>query len=355
MKRYYSASNIFIACACGVLAGCSPDASAHYSTAHLEIETTFGEPLCQGDLDRWEDFIDVVELELDVQLQPGLNIYLWDVFDWPIGKWCSRGAVGCYVSSRDTIYSTIEPLDHELVHAIAERLGSKHAFFDEGIAVALEGESTRFGDSRPSDNIGLSSQEVDRTTAGHFVRWLIETGESGNLRKLLSSKSTVSFGDVFGSSIEDIEQEFFNEAPWSYPPFFTHDVPELPSLGNHRWGEDVSLSCDRGDVYGRPEGVAAIRTLTIIDSGSYVVWTDADGVLFSKRQKEIIWDDGDFIDQSMGDVPLGMAHWINGSEVQVVNFAPGEYELWISNYAGEDAAYAQISISPFLGQTPQRG
>ena len=103
----------------GSLSSCTPDFDTHYSTTHLEIETNFEDPLCEGDLQRWDALVDHLETQLQVELEPGLELYLWDEVDWPYGRWCQSWAVGCYSAIQHRIWSTIYAADHELVHAVA--------------------------------------------------------------------------------------------------------------------------------------------------------------------------------------------------------------------------------------------
>jgi hypothetical protein len=79
-KHVAGASHLYLVCISSILGACEPDLSpTSYSTTHLEIETSFQDPLCRGDLDRWDNFLNAVEAQLGVQLEPGLEVYLWDV------------------------------------------------------------------------------------------------------------------------------------------------------------------------------------------------------------------------------------------------------------------------------------
>jgi hypothetical protein len=333
--------------------GCSPHWDTSYVTENFEIETVFSDPLCEGDLQRWDQLVEGLENNLNVALAPGLGISLWDESSWPDGRWCPKRAVGCYSHRAHHIYATFWSLEHELVHAVAQgALGMNEPFFAEGAAEALQSAPTRFGATLPTSNIGLRTLEVDRITAGHFVRWLWETYGAQSVRELLASKGNEkAFAQVYGVSLASVEARYLEEAPWSYPPMFVHAVPSVPMTGDRLWEESVVLDCASSDAYGRVGGMATIRTLIIETSGYYGVWTSADGLSVSQRQHAIIASEAEALAQIAGDVPAGTPRWLKGGEVHVLELAPGEYEIWITDF-DRDLGQAEIAIWAHQGPIP---
>ena len=335
-------------------AACGPAPERSYSTEDFELHTQFSEPLCEGDLDRWSAFAVHAEELLDTPLEPGLRVHVWDEQDWSAEPWCLARTSGCYAPGRHRIFTTISALQHELVHAVAEGRGSRNAFFSEGVATAFEGDPTSFGANAPVDNIELGTRMVDRFTAGHFTRWLWETREPALLLDLLSTKANAAaFEDIYGASLEEVQEQYFLEAPWSYPPTFFHELPLLPRVAEDYWEETVSLDCGRTDVYGRPGGTAAIRVLRVEQPGVYTLWTDADGFSISRRQHELIADAAGAEFVGRGDVPGGLAAWYAGGSMHTVELNVGEYELWVTDIGAEldaatMAAWAQLGPTPTL-------
>lgn len=332
--------------------GCSPNWDTQYSTDHLEIETQFSDPLCEGDLQRWEALVVDIEDNLGVSLEPGLGISLWDELDWPYGRWCPKWATGCYSRPAHRIYATFSSIEHELVHAVAQSLGLNEPFFDEGVAEALQSAPTRFSASVPSSNLGLKGSELNRTTAAHFVRWLFETYGTEPLRELLASKGDLdAFADAYGQSFAEVEARYFEEAPWSYPPKFFHEVPGVPMVGDRRWQEQVAVDCAGPDAYGRIDGIAIIRTLNIDTRGYYGLWTSADGLWVSRRQRTIVASEADALEQLDGDVSPDLGLSLKGGEVHVLELAPAEYEVWIADF-GRDLDEAEIAAWWHQGPIP---
>ena len=335
-----------------LLCACGPSPDRSYSTDNFDVHTEFVAPLCTGDLERWTQFVDHTETLLDIELKAGLDVHVWDETQWSADPWCPATTTGCYAPVRHRIFTTLASLQHELVHAVAEGWGSRNAFFSEGVAMAFEGEATSFGWSAPSDNIDLGTRRVDRLTAGHFTRWLWETRDHELLLELLASKAdAAAFEKIYGQSLADAEQQYFVEVPWSYPPLFFHEVPPLTALAGDYWQESVDFDCERPDVYGRLEGIAVIRLLDIDEPGTYVLWTDSDGISISRRQHEIIVDMADAEALAGGDVPNGFSAWYAGGTLHVLELNEGEYELWVTDI-GAELSTAAVAVWAHLEPSP---
>ncbi len=144
-----------------------------YETEHLRIGTDSDEPICAGTLDELEARVRVVEDVLEVRVEEKLELYL---FEGGVTGWCSEAAAGCYSRREKRVYTPLEHAGHEIVHAaVHQTIGGSDALFNEGFAVDLTGANSGFPGTYPGSNLGLSSPEVSRPTAGHFMRWLRES------------------------------------------------------------------------------------------------------------------------------------------------------------------------------------
>ena len=206
--------------------------------------------------------------------------------------------------------------------------------------------------SSPSSNLGLSTGDVDRSTSSHFVRWLWESEDPQRMRDLIRSKGTSEdFAAIYGFSLAEAEQRYFDEAPWSYPPMFAWQVPALPKVAAQRWEEQIIFDCDGADAFGRAGGMAMIRTITIEERGYYALWTAADGFSLERRSQAIVEDIADAWEQLAGDIPADFVVWIPGGKIEILDLAPAHYELWVSDF-GTDLATADVAIWRHLGPIP---
>lgn len=332
-----------------------------YETTHLRIETAFSEPLCQGDLDHMELVIASVEDELGITMSGRAHVYLWAETEWPpTPNKCVTGSAGCIHGGE--IHSTLYALDHELVHA-ATNLGSRTIpIWSEGTAEALSSTRTRFPVEAPIDNLELDIPELSHRTAGHFVRWLLETHGAEKLRTLLDTTgdARVGFENTYRMTIEAAQEQFFAEAPYSYGAFIACDFPDLDPSGDLEWHEEFAIDCADPDVRGGPYGMGMPRVLTITEPGYYAFSTTASRGSIGRCDDEDLALEPVDGDPTLGDIPAVTRYFTEqyvtafpgDGEVSVLSLAAGRYEVHVG-FTDHETRSAAIDVRAAPGPIPQ--
>jgi len=226
------------ASACG-----EPLPPIRYETDKALIGTDFDDPVCEHQLAAIDEHIRFVEDMLDAPSDEKIEIYVY-----ANGPGDCIG-LGCYYHEEGIIKTTWPAIDHEVVHAVEARFTDEpRVFWSEGVAEALEMNGTHEGASSVLDNIDQQDRRaLDYATAGHFVRWLMETQDPSLIRPLLEGSAVDS---VYGSSMEQLAEDYETQHPYAYPPWFPCDYPPLSSPEPEYWTEEIAISCDH------PEGTA---------------------------------------------------------------------------------------------------
>lgn len=207
---------------------------------------------------------------------------------------CMATALGC--EEGGIIFAKEAPLDHELVHAIAHRLGHPPPFFTEGFAAAYGG----LGAIRKAPMIStygvresVFAQDylsVDYGAAGAFNAFLVAShGIEAYLEAYAllprEPRATVIddvFRDVFGASLAQLMDDFAaTELPCSRAENDAKLVecaaPEIAWDGLAL--EDVrQLSCEQGDALGPYNGheLVVLKTLVVPQNGLYEITVTQD-------------------------------------------------------------------------------
>lgn len=347
---------------CGIilmLAGaCEQLPDFRYQTEHLHVATDFDEPLCRGDLDHYELLISTLESQLGTTLDKQVDVYLWDPLAWsPSPGWCSsETASGCY--GQATIHSSLDSVDHELVHAVAEGLGSPAPFWSEGAAEALQSDRTFFNNSLPLDNVDLDTSTLSYQTAGHFSRWLLETYGQERYRELLRSRGSArsAFAATYSMSLEDAQSLYVQEAPYSYDALVTCEHPELERLDPTRWAESIEVNCEAKHVRGGPRGMGAFRVLTVEQRATYALFTDASIATIARCRDLVLDTEPVADDPAYGDVPPTTPEFVTqyvqlfavGGETTVLDLVPGRYEILVGfpDFEPGDVTVSVELVSP---------
>jgi len=116
-------------------------------------------------------------------------------------------------------------LEHEIVHAVVDRFAQPPPFWNEGIAVALDGNGTQHGTATVMQSIHVDdAADLDYSTAGHFVRWLLEEHDPTRIRPILDG---AAFEPTYDLPFPEAAALFEDEQPFAYPPWFPCDYPLL--------------------------------------------------------------------------------------------------------------------------------
>jgi len=273
-------------------------------------------PLCEGDLAAIERSIVRIEGLLDAEDGDPLEIFLHDRVA-TLG--CSTVLAGCYVDGE--IHTLWQAIDHEIVHAIASRLERSSSFWNEGIAVALSGRIRR-GRTGVDSNLALSPGDLDYSTAGHFVRWLVEDHGIEGVRKIARGQT---FRDSYEMDLEDAITEYESSAPWSYPSWNPCPGTLLTPMAPGHFEASIEINCsEMEDTTQLSLGVATVRTFDIENAGSYRLFIGGGTHVFMVAcQLDVVEEppDSDFL----GDIIREDA----GAKPPTVFFSDVENEVWL--------------------------
>lgn len=246
---------------CGATA-CSDDLPPiRYETEQALIGTSDSTPLCGWDLAAIDSHISFVEEVLDAESAEKVDIYLYD----ELPPDC-RG-VGCY-KEEGYVLATWLSYEHEVVHAVVDRFADPPLFLSEGIAEALTERGTERGSTTVAENLEVTdAADLSYSTAGHFMRWLIEDrGGFEPARALLSGGDPRS---IHGASLVRLGEEYEVEAPHYYPPWSSCDQPSLLEVGEEHWRETIDVECERADVSRLGEAAVSLWRSVELGGGRY--------------------------------------------------------------------------------------
>jgi hypothetical protein len=236
--------------------------SIQYETDEALIGTDFDVPLCPDDLDRIDRHIAFVEDILDAESDEKIEIYIYASSP----PRCREGGYSCYDDRRKMVRTNWSDLEHEVVHAVVDRFAKPPPFWGEGIAVALDRNGTHLGVATVMQSIHVpDSRDLDYSTAGHFVRWLLEEHDPAHIRPILTG---AAFEPTYGMPFDDAAASYEAEHPFAYPPWFPCDHPPLP-WQDGVWRESLDIGCDtEGGSTGEGGPFSVLRTVEL-EPGSY--------------------------------------------------------------------------------------
>lgn len=323
-----------------------PELPFAYHTEHLDIHSDIER--CEGDLARWEGFIEYAEVYTSVSMPESVDMYVWEgrAFDGP--SVCGGELGGCFRRSTRRIYCGVAVCEHELVHAVTADLANHDSFFIEGLAEALFNPN-QFGQFAPTFPV-TSSSDVDYASAGHFVRWLLETyGPTSLIAHMSAPGGVAEFEAIYKVPLEDMIAAYFTTAAPKYPALYDYPTPDFEPVGDARWSSTLDFSCDHDDIRGTDEGRAAIRRLTIPKTGSYAFWTSTGGPIYGRAKSVTSDEDAGEIFGSAFDLPPGV--------IAIIPVNAGIYEIRVIATPGVETGvvmvWSSLSAEPvFPGGIP---
>lgn len=240
-----------------------------YETEKAIIGTNFDVTLCQDDLDRIDQHIVFVEDMLDAASDDKIEIYIYASSPprcpGPEGN-------SCYDPRRKIIRTHWSVLEHEIVHAIVDRFAQPPPFWNEGIAVALDGDGSHPGVATVMQSIHVDdAADLDYATAGHFIRWLLEEQDPARIRPILRG---AAFEPTYDLPFAEAVALFEQERPYAYPPWFPCSYPALPLDDDGVvWRETVKTTCDfPGGSTSEGGPYSVVRTVELVP-GRYEIET----------------------------------------------------------------------------------
>lgn len=323
-----------------------PDLPYEYTTEHLEIHSD--RQRCGNDLARWEGFSQFVVDYLGLPDAEPADLYVWDDKTFDAEAICHGPFGGCFWRSHGghgIAYSSVGSVEHELVHALTQEYETNDSFFKEGLADALSSPNL-FGLYGPVFPVSRSSK-VDYRSAGHFVRWLLDTRGLALLLKYMTQESSVAaFEQLYGVELAALTDEYFAEAQAWYPRLYEYGAPSLDSIAEGVWSSDLVFSCERQDVRGLDPGLGIVRELTVLEAGSYAFWTSTGGAI---EVRMVAGADVETATQERkfrippGQIALGL-------------ISPGTYELEIAAPPGVETGTVMVwkseSLVPSFPEIP---
>ncbi|MEM9458028.1 MAG: hypothetical protein AAGF11_27880 [Myxococcota bacterium] len=294
---------------------------------------TFDRSLCKGDVTLIEQTIERVEERLDVRAPSPIELSIWSRYA-EVSAHCSEGALGCYNDGE--AHALWQAQEHEIVHAVAAPLGTPEPLWNEGIAEALSSR-TQEGQEDVVSLVGLEdSPQVDYSTAGHFVRWLLEEYGQEGVRALARGSS---FEHAYGMELADASVDHKASAPWSYPHWTPCRGERLEATSENGWAHELHVNCD--DPWSSAEyqsGPTVFRTTDIEEPGTYrALFTGATLVGAVACQLDPLLDRpaqdtaGDIIrETTRSSVPT----FLSSDEPHEIQLEPGRI-LWSITVEGE--------------------
>ncbi|MBZ5715743.1 hypothetical protein [Nannocystis pusilla] len=283
------------------LPACNDIPEPNHFGAHVVVAADPGLEPCGGSLAHMDEFVARLSDHFGVEAPTDADrfVYYWlEVDGFPERSGCPEIAAGC--APGDRTYAKSLPLNHELVHVVADAIGAPPSFFTEGLAVAFEGLGQVKSDDRPlRDDIhallrARTGTELNRaggySTAGAFTTFLVERhGLDAYLRAYAAMHWTDTergidrvFREEFGVSLDDSIAAFADREPdcgdlERDAKLLECAAPELEWDGD-RLVHHRALACDQDDAVGpyANDSVVVFRTVTIPEGGDHIITVFGD-------------------------------------------------------------------------------
>lgn len=238
----------------------APDFEVRYSTKYVDVAPGFSSPVCEGTLREFDRHIEGVAGLLNIEPQTRIVFYFFNSF--ASGAYPTDGIQRCTPCHRSVgyVYGTFRGRLHELTHAVVvPSWGRNDVLFEEGIALAFDGDHTLFDpDDMPTVIVGGEQQG-----GPHFTRWLLAEFGAEPYSELFTRLSNSSTRDevfavveqIYGTSLPDLEADYLLSKPTLYPaPWSCDGLDVIPWSDATTWELERDVDCTDPDVFG-PRGV----------------------------------------------------------------------------------------------------
>lgn len=226
-----------------------------YPLDGITVFVGFDEPICGGTFDWIEARLRWLAAETGLPASDSPILFYW--LREETSDRCSPNSGGCASGKR--IYSPLEVLSHELVHAHLSRLGLPRPWLVEGMARMLEDTRWSLSDyiTVPSAMVAISeARKLDYDTAASFVRYLRDRFGMPALLELYAALDGVSAAKtpdvaraVLGVDWDDIEAGYLVTYKPTPVGSINCDFPVLAPEAD-TWTFPVDSPCDDAATIG---------------------------------------------------------------------------------------------------------
>jgi hypothetical protein len=229
-----------------------PDVPLRRQTEHLDIYSEGF--VCAGMAVEFERHIGFVSSQFGIELRNHIPVYLYE--NRP--EQCRQGSAGC-VAADGAVFTTPDVTQRDLGHSVACELRSNAApAIAMGFAVMFEPtpETYRLGESKRFADLIEPAKTLSYANAGHFVRWLYERDGAESLAELYgrsgdSTSTIAAIEDIYGASLEQLESEYFANAPYQWSPFRQcADIPHVQRDDDGVWRHSSIIDCESESTMG---------------------------------------------------------------------------------------------------------
>lgn len=274
---------------------CEDDAgipqSLRYDGADLEVWASDGLQACEGTFPYMEAWLSAFRERVGRSDSAVRHTFYWLSPEEFEASPCGDDALACAFGRPDVIYSTVVPLEHELVHTELE--GSPPSLLREGAAEV-------FGSAGYYDVVSRVSIEelaeapripgLTYQTAGRFSRLLIDRFGVDAYLDLYASLDgdaglaglEAGVADILGADLSSLVADFderrtCRQEAWRFYDVECAELPLIPWQDLDHWSTTIDLDCDAPDVIGPWfDEVWAHRALQIPQTDRYTMSIESD-------------------------------------------------------------------------------
>ena len=200
------------------------------------------------------------------------------------------------------------------------------------------------------------TKDLHYGTAGHFVRWLIETRGLESVQSMIRGSNPEI---EFSATIEELAEEFETEAPFIYPDWSPCPYPDLTQVDEGLWVDDFDFDCASEDAERLAAGLSpSVSRAVDLEEGTYRVrMEDGLGVWLLGCQLETIQDfrsshtadkelilwNGDVLNEAQL-AQTARPFLFEAGEDHLLQLTEGRYQVMVSAGIDEESYQGSLTI-----------
>jgi hypothetical protein len=174
----------------------------------------------------------------------------------------------------------------------------------------------------------------------------------------LAGRASTQFDEVYGVSLEQAQEQYFEDAPFGYPPLDDCLGEPLAEDGTGSgWFEQTGIDCEVDpDVFAYGTANSTYRTLEIPSAGQYSVATDATAVMLYRcstgpieepmREDDYLYDD---VPPSDANMLQGEFALYEGGGILDLHFEAGKHTIGLLVLDEDGPRDVRVAVWPTIG------